>query len=178
VVNLVWVSISFSAGMIAGSIVSASKKSWNHFTISLFLGFIGVYIGLFFIGIAPPGFVWSMWMIVLGGFCTTFGIPIFLTIVRTMTQLIIPIEKMGRFSGFTSAIISIITPIGYLLTGFLAEITEIRYVIIGASIIAIISMICIWSFSQIGELEPLAKEKLTPVHLQPVKHSQSEITTE
>ena len=176
VANLMWVSISFSAGMIAGSIISALKKSWKNFTITLFLGIIGLYIGLFFIGIAPPGFAWSMWMIIAGGFFTSFGIPIFSTIISTMIQLIIPIDKMGRFSGFATALISILTPIGYLLTGLLAEITEIRYVIIGASIVAIMSMICIWSFSQIDKLEPLAKERLALRQFQHVEPSQSEIS--
>ncbi|TFG18556.1 MAG: MFS transporter [Promethearchaeota archaeon] len=163
-------SVSFAAGMITGSVISTLVNKWNHISRTLLIGVLGLYTGLFIIGITPIGLSGSLfeirtsfWMIIAGGFITTLGIPIFSTIAVTMIQLSVPIEKMGRFSGFMNAIMGIFTPIGYLLSGYLGTIIYIPYVIMGASVIAILLMILMWSVSKIGALEPLINEKLAMV---------------
>ncbi|MBN2156663.1 MAG: MFS transporter [Candidatus Lokiarchaeota archaeon] len=157
ITDLALISVAFSVGMIGGSLISSIVKSWKYLIATMFIGIIGLYTGLLVVGIAPIG---NFWVIAVGGFITTFGIPIFSTIAVTMIQLIVPNEKMGRFSGFMSALTSIFTPIGYLISGALAQIIYIPFVLIGASVLAIIVMILMWSFSQIRRLEPQVKEKL------------------
>jgi hypothetical protein len=81
-----------------------------------------------------------------------------------MVQLTVPLDKMGRFMGFMSALISIITPFGYLISGFLGEYLNIHYVIGATSLLAMLIMIFMWGYSNIGSLEPVIKEKLALAH--------------
>ncbi len=167
----IFASVSFGIGLIVGSIVASAVKTWKKMTSTMFMGIIFVYVGLGIFGVAPtsdiiPGEIlgirFSFMILAAGGFITTFSIPIMSTIAVTMIQLSVPIEKMGRFSGFMGALISFFTPIAYLISGFLGEVflTQIHWVIGGASLLAIIIMIFMWSFSKINRLEPLIKEKL------------------
>ncbi|MHA1112034.1 MAG: MFS transporter [Promethearchaeota archaeon] len=176
-------TVSFAVGLIAGSIVSSLVKSWKNMTNTMFLGIIFVFVGLFLFGVAPPpsvvpgeilGVRISFLIIAGSGFITTFFIPIMSTIAVTMIQLSVPIEKMGRFSGFMNAIISFFTPIGYLISGFLGEYFNIHWVIGSASVIAIITIICMWSFSKVNRLEPIIKEKLALVKQQAMAQAQTQ----
>jgi DHA3 family macrolide efflux protein-like MFS transporter len=144
-IEYVAMSVSFASGMIVGSLITTLVKRWKHITVALLVGILGLYTGLFIIGVTPIGLKGSLfeirssfWMIMAGGFITTLGIPIFSTIAITMIQLTVPIEKMGRFSGFMNSLVGILTPFGYLLSGYLGTIVYIPYVIMGSSIIAII----------------------------------------
>lgn len=166
-------SVSFAAGMITGSVIATLVKKWKHISRTLLIGIIGLYSGLFIIGITPIllegslfGIRTSFWILMAGGFITTLGIPIFSTIAVTMIQLSVPIEKMGRFSGFMNAIMGIFTPIGYLVSGYLGTIINIRIVIMGSSVIAVLLMILMWHFSKIKLLEPIINEKLAKVQQQ------------
>ncbi len=168
-------SVSFAAGMIVGSIISTLVKEWKHISATLLIGIIGLYVGLFIVGATPTpdtlpgsflGLRTTFWIIGVGGFITTLGIPIFSTIAVTMIQLSVPIEKMGRFSGFMNALMSTFTPIAYLVSGYLGTVIYIPYVIMGSSVIAIILMILMWIFSGIKKMEPLIKEKLAIVKQQ------------
>ena len=179
----VFSSVSFALGLITGSIIASLKKSWKKMTSAMFLGIIMVFAGLFIFGVTPnyehlPGTFLGIrtpfWIIAAGGFITTFGIPIMSTIAVTMIQLSVPIEKMGRFSGFMSAIISFFTPIGYLISGVLGEYLNIHWVIGTTSIIAITTMILLLRYSKISSIEPIVKEKLAMVKQQAAAQAQKQ----
>jgi DHA3 family macrolide efflux protein-like MFS transporter len=175
-------SVSFAVGLIAGSTLASLIKSWKRMTLTMLSCIMMVFVGLFLFGVAPtpdmlPGSVlgirYSFLLIGVAGFITTFFIPIMSTIAVTMIQLSVPIEKMGRFSGFMNAIISFFTPIGYLISGFLGEFFNIHWFIGGASILAVLLIALIAIFSNIKQLEPIVKEKLELVKQQRVLHAQS-----
>ena len=179
----VFASVTFSIGLVMGSLVASLVKSWKKMTNTMFICIIALYTGLFIYGATPTpdvltgsilGIRTSFWIIAASGFITTFGIPIFSTIAVTMIQLTVPLDKMGRFMGFMSALISIITPFGYLLSGFLGEYLNIHFVVGGASIIAIIVMIFLWRFTDIRKLEPLIKEKLELAKQQALQQQQAQ----
>jgi MFS family permease len=183
-------SMSFATGLIVGSIIATLVKRWKKITQTLLIGIIGLYTGLFIIGI-PGGLLYfpglsidfsssylgirfSFWIIMAGGFITTLGIPIFSTIAVTMIQLSVPIEKMGRFSGFMGALMGFFTPIAYLLSGYLGTIIYIPWVIMGSSIIAIILMILLFGVSNIGKIEPIMNEKLDLIERQTEAQNQTQ----
>ena len=124
---------------------------------------ISLFLGLIVVSLAPYQ---VYWLIGIGGFITTFGIPIFGTIINTTLQIVVPNEKLGRFGGFISAIMSLFTPIGYLASGGLAEHTGITPLFIGASSLAILAVFIIWMTSKIGNLEKIVIEKMRQIQLQ------------
>jgi len=155
--ELTFISIFFSTGLILGSILVSLIKKWNHQTFWMFVTVIGLFSGLIIVALAPYR---NFWLMGAGGFVTTFGIPIFSTIVITTMQLVVPNHKMGRFMGFMNAIMSLVTPIGYLISGTIAQYTGIIPLFIGSSVLAIILMVVIWTTSNIGNLEKIVREKL------------------
>ncbi len=161
--QMAFISLFFSSGIIFGSILASVIKKWKHQTFWMNITVIGLFLGVMIVALAPYQ---TYWVFALGGFITTFGIPIFGTIVNTTLQLVIPNNKMGRFSGFISAIMSIVTPIGYLLSGFLAEFTGISPLFIGASGLAILIIVLIWKTSNIHNLEKMVNEKLTQTQIE------------
>ena len=164
--QMAFISLFFSSGIIIGSILASVIKKWNHQTFWMNITVVGLFSGVIIVALAPYQ---TYWVFALGGFITTFGIPIFGTIINTTLQLVIPNNKMGRFSGFIGAIMSIVTPIGYLISGSLAEFTGIAPLFIGASGLAILIILLIWMTSNIGNLEKMVNKKLQMVHEQAEK---------
>ena len=137
---------------------------------------ISVFIGIIFFALAPQG---NFYWIYAGSFLITFLLLIFRTLRVTITQLIVPVDKMGRFAGFFVLFNSFAFLIGYLTVGHLAELIGIIPLFISSASIAIICIASIFVFSKAKQLEKMVSESSqeTPVKSEftaSVKKSQKE----
>ena len=130
--DLALISVFFSVGMIGGSLLTSIKKNWNHKLFSYFgslfilMGFVSVY------AFVPIGWYPLMW---IANMIVGFMLPIGNTIYMTVVQLTVPQDKMGRVTSIDQSLSSIMSPIGAISAGPLAELIGIRPLFLIFSII-------------------------------------------
>ncbi|NPD89312.1 MAG: MFS transporter [Asgard group archaeon] len=142
-------------GIITGSILVSLKRKWVHKTRAMFISIISLFFGIIFFGLAPNG---SFYWIYIGGISITFLLPIFRTLRATITQMSVPVQKMGRFVGFFMVFNSLSMMVGYLVVGPLAELIGIVPLFISSASLAIFIITLIFLFSKIKQLEAISLE--------------------
>ncbi|MBY9004483.1 MAG: MFS transporter [Candidatus Lokiarchaeota archaeon] len=155
--DLAFLSVFFSVGMIFGSILTSVKKKWNHKLFSYFgslfilMGTISVY------AFVPKGSYITMWIaaIIMG-----FTMPIGNTIYMTVIQLTVPQEKMGRVVSIDQSLSSIMAPIGAISAGPLAELLGVRPLFLIVSIIGAVGSIVVWKGTRLRNVDYDSKEEL------------------
>jgi hypothetical protein len=82
-----------------------------------------------------------------------FILPIVNTIFQTIMQTIIPHEKFGRVSSIDSMLSMLMTPIGALIVGPLAEVMGITNLFISSAVIGVSVTIFMYLFSGLRKLD-------------------------
>ncbi|TFH30937.1 MAG: MFS transporter [Promethearchaeota archaeon] len=153
--DIALLSVGFQLGLILGSIAVSLKKEWKRKTLMVTFGLASVWLGTILFALAPQGnFTW----LVVSGFIITFLLPIATTLIITMFQSSIPLEKMGRVSSLFSMLNSAGMLIGYMVSGPLANLLGITELIIGAGIIGLVFTLYMFFFSGMKHMNHIEEE--------------------
>ncbi len=129
VVNLAILEISFSIGMVAGSlIVAALAARWNRIVLiagsSLVFGALSIALGL-----APTLWVFFGVLLLVG-----ITVPFFSTSSLTLLQETVEPARQGRVFGFVGIVMAVAAPLGMLVFGPLADVVPVETILVGAGI--------------------------------------------
>ena len=151
-VDMAILSIAFQVGMLLGALTVSLKKEWRRKALTMVISVVCVFIGIIFMALTPTGnFYWMS----IGGFIITFLIPMFSTLMMTIIQTTVPREKMGRIYGIFATINSATMLVGFAVSGPLADLIGVVPLYISSSILAIISVVLLYLFSNLRELDKL-----------------------
>jgi DHA3 family macrolide efflux protein-like MFS transporter len=157
--NRAFLAATMGAGMIVGALITSVKKEWKHKVTWASVGIINLCFGLAIIGAAP--YQW-FWLIYLGGFVLIVLNPIINTLAITAIQKAVPPDKIGRVMSVLVGSVTAITPIGYLVSGPLAELLGVRQLFLISAIIGLMVITIGLGFGDFGllrdEESPLKEE--------------------
>jgi len=155
--DLALLTVFFSIGMIFGSLLTSIKKNWNHKLFSYF-GSLFILMGAISVfAFVPKGSYIIMWITssIMG-----FTLPIGNTIYMTVIQLTVPKEKMGRVTSIDQSLSSIMSPIGAISAGPLADFMGIRPLFLIVSIIGSVGSIVVWKGTRLRNADYDSQEEL------------------
>ncbi|MHA1375746.1 MAG: MFS transporter [Promethearchaeota archaeon] len=157
-----FIMMLFNIGFFLGGVVMSIKKKWNNKIRTIFLGVASVILGYFLLSMSPfraylyMGIVFSL----IG-----FNLPITNSLFQTILQTKVPREKIGRVFSIYVALSWLISPIGKILTGILAEMITITSLFL---ICSIIGFFVTFTFFYITRMHMIKKEdQLAVVLTQP-----------
>lgn len=145
-----FVSVGIQAGIICGALLTTVKKEWKNKIAVMFYCLILLMIGYALTGIAPyRAFIY----IFIVNLAMGLVLPIINTIYQTIMQRIIPQEKFGRVSSIDSMLSMLMSPIGALIVGPLAELMGINTLFLFSAFVGISVTILMYTFSVLRKLD-------------------------
>ena len=157
---LAFAQMFFTGGMILGAIVTTVKKKWNNKIRVIFISIIIALVGYLIFAIAPKG---SFIILGLGGAILGFNLPIINSLYQTFVQTTVPPDKIGKVSSIDNALSSAISPIGSLISGPLALVLGIPYLLFMCAWIGILWTISIWVVTDIRKVDMDSEHELEKV---------------
>lgn len=137
---------SIQAGMFAGAIIVVIKKEWDKKILIIFAGIFIGEVGHLILATAPSR---NFTIISIGGFIFAFIVPFVNTMFLTILQSAIPPDKQGRVMSNVITIVTLVSPLGMIISGPIAQIIGIEVLFVSSSLLNIIFIVIIWSFSNI-----------------------------
>jgi DHA3 family macrolide efflux protein-like MFS transporter len=139
-------------GLVLGGLIMTFIKRIKKPIVFMMSTLIYLFVCQIVLIFVPTNFNGRFWTI--GSILFLFALPISVIDVVFMTsiQLIFPKEKMGRVLAVVMTISPAIRPLGYFLSGLIAEYIGIKLIFLFASIIGIITVICMWIFTSLREM--------------------------
>ncbi|MFX0074938.1 MAG: MFS transporter, partial [Candidatus Hermodarchaeota archaeon] len=125
-----FVLATIQAGMFLGAIAVIIKGEWNKKALIIFIGIIIGEIGHLISALAPQQ---NFIVIALGGFIFAFIVPFVNTMFLTILQTVIPPNKQGRVMSNVITIATLVSPIGMVISGPIAEIITIQILFISSA---------------------------------------------
>ncbi|QEE15549.1 MFS transporter [Promethearchaeum syntrophicum] len=147
--DMAFVSAGMQFAIVAGAIASSAKKEWKNKVNIFLLGILFTFIGIAIIALTPYQQFWVMFVGSLIGF---FGVPLLQTMLRTIIQVTIPPEAMGRVGSILRFMTSVAMPLGIILSGPIADLIGIQYLFLSAAILGIIVVGLTYAFSPIRHM--------------------------
>ena len=148
--DMALVSAGMSFAVVAGALASSAKKEWKNKVNIFLLGTMMVFIGIAIIALTPFQQFWVMFVGSLIGF---FGDPILQAMLRTIIQFTIPPEAMGRVGSILRMMTSVAMPLGIILSGPIADLIEIKYLFLSASLLGVFVVGFAYAFSPIRHMD-------------------------
>lgn len=142
--------IIFQGSMIAGAILTSIKKDWKHKIRVIFISIIIINIGYMMYALAPIG---NFSIIIIGSIIAAFSLPIVNTILQTIMQTTIPVDKFGRAISIVSTLAMVITPLAAIISGPLAEVLGISTLFFFCAILGLIITIITYTFTGIRHVD-------------------------
>jgi DHA3 family macrolide efflux protein-like MFS transporter len=147
-----------NGGMIIGALFASIKKQWKNKSKWLFIGTAAALINMVFFSITPTGlFLWMM----IGGFMFAFFLPLINTLYMTILQTAVPNDKFGRVSSIDSALSSIISPIGILISGPLGAFFGVGNLFLYCALLGLLLTGVTWFFTGIKDIDYDTGVKIT-----------------
>ena len=144
--NTAFVLASIQAGMFVGAIIVVIKKVWKKKILIIFLGIFVGEIGHLILALAPSR---NFTIISIGGFIFAFIVPFVNTMFLTILQTVIPPDKQGRVMSNVITIVTLVSPLGMIISGPIAQVIGIEVLFISSSLLNIIFIVIVWMFSNI-----------------------------
>ncbi len=152
------VLIFLQVGMIGGAIITSLKKEWKHKIPIMFyvLAFAGV--GYAILALIPKGF-----FILIGITLLTVGlvVPFINILYSTILQTKVPQDKLGRVISIDTTLSMIISPLGSVIAGPIAELIGIQLLFLICAITMIIFSLSLYFFTSIRHID-------YSIHIEPI----------
>ena len=142
-------------GTFLAGFVVIFKKKFNKKTTILMIALYIQVIGYYVISLAPKGL---FWVLCLGTFIMGITYPFTNSMLQTITQIIIPPDKLGRMSGILSAMCMGLTPIAMLVSGSLAEVIGFIPLFVGSITLGVISITLLWLLTKMRTMDKTVEE--------------------
>ncbi len=123
--DLALFSLSFGLGFFLGAVLASIKKEWKRKILITYGGISLLFAGIMVLGLIPVGESWSFGVMSLVGFLVAWTLPLINTVFATIMQKKVPRDKLGRVNSIDISVSSAITPLGYILSGPLAQLIGI-----------------------------------------------------
>ncbi len=144
--QLAYVFAFYYGGILLGGLamlfLRKIKKKMVIVLTFILVGFVGYTI----MAIAPWGYFWVLW---IGALILGLAMPIVNVITQTMFHTIVPKEMQGRFQAVAFSLSVAAMPISMIVSGIIAEVTSIRYVLFGCIIIGLIVTALLWLLTDV-----------------------------
>jgi len=144
--NTAFVLASIQAGMFVGAIIVVVKKEWNKKALIIFTGIFFGEVGHLILALAPSH---NFTMISIGGFIFAFIVPFVNTMFLTILQTVIPPDKQGRVMSNVITIVTLVSPLGMIISGPIAQAIGIEVLFISSSLLNIVFIVMVWIFSNV-----------------------------
>jgi len=133
-------------GIVFGALLASVKKDWKHRVRVILLCIVIAAGGYITAAISPPG---NIIMIGIGGMIRAAMIPVINTNFLTIIQTNVSAETQGRVMSIVITIASAVSPIGMVLSGFIAEAIGIVPLFLTFAALELISVLITWLFSNV-----------------------------
>lgn len=135
--NLTLLEVTFSGGMMLGSIIVGAWGGFKNRMISMTISNVFIAIAVISLGIVDYLWVYLAFMTLIGLVLPLFNIP-----ATVLLQEAIDFEYMGRVFSIYGMIASIMMPIGMLVFGPLADQISIETILIISGTVLLVISIC------------------------------------
>ncbi len=135
--NLTLLEVTFSGGMMLGSIIVGAWGGFKNRMISMTISNVFIAIAVISLGIVDYLWVYLAFMALIGLVLPLFNIP-----ATVLLQETIDFEYMGRVFSIYGMIASIMMPIGMLVFGPLADQISIETILIISGTVLLVISIC------------------------------------
>ncbi len=146
------VTVFIQVSLVLGSLVVILKKNWKRRTLMMILMVMLLFLGNIVMALSPEG---NFVIINIGIAISFIGLPAFSSIFMAIMESVVPIEKMGRFSAFRDGLISIVMPLGILISGPLSKIISVQMLLIIAAGLGIAVSIITYFTSNVRSLDTI-----------------------
>jgi DHA3 family macrolide efflux protein-like MFS transporter len=144
------VTIFIQVSLVVGSIIIMIKKNWKRKTAMMVSMTILLFTGNIIMALSPDG---NFIMINIGIVVSFLGLPAFSSMFMAIMDSIVPIDKMGRFSAFRDGLISIVMPLGILISGPLSKLISTKWLLIIAAGLGIVVSLITFFVSNVRSLD-------------------------
>jgi DHA3 family macrolide efflux protein-like MFS transporter len=148
--DMAFISAGMQFAIVAGALATSLKKEWKNKVNIFVFGILLVFIGIGIMALAPYQ---NFGIMFLGSLIGFFGVPILQTMLRTIIQVVVPPEAMGRVSSILRLLSSVAMPLGIILSGPIAELIGIKYLFLSASLLGIFVVGLTYVFSPIRHMD-------------------------
>jgi DHA3 family macrolide efflux protein-like MFS transporter len=147
---LAWLNTSFGVGLVLGGIILGAWGGFRSKMLTAVLGLALSSVGTLMIGVAPPTGYWLA-LVGLGffGICNTITNGSFMALM----QAVVAPEMQGRFFTVLMSIVQIMSPIGLLIAGPVADRFGIQLWYLVASISMLLISAVIFLSPSLRQLE-------------------------
>lgn len=161
-VELSYVLAFNQAGSIVGTILFIFWKGFKKKVNGVALGITFGLAGGLFVALAPQGLFWFMG---IGFLIIGFAISMANISSQTIWQTVVPKEMLGRVMSVRFAVAQFVSPLGMIISGLIAEVVNIQYVMIGSLSLGLLSFGIFFLFSSMRRVEDglVLEEKIDKV---------------
>lgn len=147
----------YEVGIVAGAIIVMIKKKWKKYVLTMIQLMYFQLLGVFFYLLSPEG---AFWLLGIGPLILGLATAIINSLLMTLLQTVIPPRKQGRAMSILIVITSAVSPIGMILSGFLADLLGI-YAFFWLCVISMAVIVTIGVFfTKILSIDKITKEKM------------------
>ena len=144
------VLIFLNGGMIGGALIASFKKDWKHKIPIMFYSIAFAGIGYGILALIPRGL-----FIFIGITLLTVGlvVPFINILYSTILQTQVPQDKLGRVISIDGTLSMIISPLGSVIAGPIAELIGIQPLFLFCAILMIIFILSLYFFTGIRHID-------------------------
>ena len=150
--NLALIVVSMQIGLLISGIILSLKNNWNRKTLMIVIAIYVQLFGYFIQAITPIGLFWFMG---IGAFIFGAMLPIINSMYRSIIQLVIPPELLGRVTAITTAMTGALLPLGVIISGPLAEFLGFVPLFLLAIILSLITLTGVWFYTDLRSLDQI-----------------------
>ena len=153
--DLAFVLAFSQAGSIIGTLLFIFWKGFKKKINGVAIGIVGGFIGSIVVILAPKG---AFWLLGVGFLITGFFISMANVSSQTIWQTVVPREMLGRVFAVRFTIAQVLSPIAMVLSGLIAAVVNIQYVVLVSLILGIASFSAFYFFSKMRKVEDASSE--------------------
>ena len=152
--NLALIVVSMQIGLLISGIILSLKNNWNRKTLMIVIAIYVQLFGYFIQAITPIGLFWFM---AIGSFIFGAMLPIINSMYRSIIQLVIPPELLGRVTAITTAMTGALLPLGVIISGPLSQFLGFVPLFLLAIILSLITLTGVWFYTDLRSLDQIEK---------------------